>query len=81
MPDPGSTSLLAVGLLAVVVLVFLLDSLDEWWTVIVIPVVGALTYRAVAVGHRDVRRAGRTVALSSAPVSAERRPAPRSARC
>jgi len=42
--DPGSTSFLGMGLLAVVVMVFLLGSLEEWWTIIVIPVVGALTY-------------------------------------
>jgi hypothetical protein len=42
--DPRSTSLLGMGLLAVVVMLFLLGSLEDWWTVIAIPVVGALTY-------------------------------------
>jgi hypothetical protein len=42
--DPGSTSFLGMALLAVVVMAFLLGSLEEWWTVIVIPVVGAMTY-------------------------------------
>ena len=38
-PDPGSTSFLAVGLLAVVALLFLVDVLFDWWMIIVIPVV------------------------------------------
>ena len=42
--DPGSTSFLGMALLAVVVMVFLLGSLEEWWTVIVVPVLAALTY-------------------------------------
>ncbi len=44
VPDPGSTSFLAVGLLAVVALIVLIEVIDSWWMVIVIPVVGALTY-------------------------------------
>jgi hypothetical protein len=42
--DPGSTSFLAVGLLAVVVLLFLVDLLFNWWMIIVIPCVTLLTY-------------------------------------
>jgi hypothetical protein len=44
VPEPGSTSFLAVGLLSVVALLFLVDQLLEWWMVIVIPVVSVLTY-------------------------------------
>ncbi|HTW14654.1 MAG TPA: hypothetical protein VMF51_05955 [Nocardioides sp.] len=46
VPDPGSTSFLAVGLLAVIALVFLVESLDSWWMVAVIPVVSMATYAA-----------------------------------
>ena len=42
--DPMSSSFLAVGLVAVVAMLFLLPSIDEWWMVIVIPALGALTY-------------------------------------
>jgi hypothetical protein len=44
VPDPGSTSFLAVGLLAVIALLFLVDVLFEWWMIIVIPIVAVLTY-------------------------------------
>jgi len=44
IPDPGSTSFLAVGLLAVVALLFLVDVLFEWWMIIAIPVVAMLTF-------------------------------------
>ncbi|WP_322937626.1 hypothetical protein [Nocardioides bizhenqiangii] len=40
IPDPGSSSFLAVGLVAVVALLFLIDVLDHWSMLIVIPVVG-----------------------------------------
>lgn len=40
VPDPGSTSFLAVGLVAVVALLFLIDVLFSWTMIIVIPVVG-----------------------------------------
>ena len=46
VPHADSTSLLAVGILAVLVLVFLLDSLDEGWMVIAIPLVAVLLRRA-----------------------------------
>jgi hypothetical protein len=42
--DAGSTSFLAIGLLTVVVLVFLVDLLFNWWMIIVIPCVTLLTY-------------------------------------
>ncbi|MGH3308540.1 MAG: hypothetical protein ACRDOX_12725 [Nocardioides sp.] len=42
--DAGSTSFLAVGLLTVVVLLFLVDLLFNWWMIIVIPCVTLLTY-------------------------------------
>lgn len=42
--DAGSTSLLAVGVLAVLVMVFLLGSLDAWWAVIAVPVLAAASY-------------------------------------
>ena len=57
-PDAGSTSLLAVGVLAVLVLVFLLGSLDEGWTLVAVPVASAIAYAAswwvtTAVGDDD----------------------------
>jgi hypothetical protein len=42
--DPGSTAFLAVGLLAVIVLLFLVEVIFEWWMVILIPVIGAGTF-------------------------------------
>ena len=42
VPDAGSTSILAVGILAVLVMVFLLGSIDEWWAVIAIPVAAVI---------------------------------------
>jgi hypothetical protein len=42
--DPGSTAFLAVGLLAVIVLLFLVDVIFEWYMIIVIPLVGAGTF-------------------------------------
>jgi len=44
VPDAGSTSLLAVGVLAVLVMVFLLGSLDEWWAVVAVPVAAVVAY-------------------------------------
>lgn len=44
VPDPGSTSFLALGMVAVISLLFLLDVLENWWMVIVIPVVSAAMY-------------------------------------
>lgn len=42
--DPGSTAFLAVGLLAVIVLLFLVDVIFDWWMIIVIPLIGAGTF-------------------------------------
>ena len=42
--DAGSTSFLAVGLLAVVAMLFLVDSLDEWSGVVAVPVVTVVAY-------------------------------------
>ena len=45
-PDAGSTSILAVGIMAVLVLVFLLGSIDEWWMAIAIPVAAVIAFCA-----------------------------------
>jgi hypothetical protein len=42
----GSTSLLGVGLLVVLILLALLPVVDRWWMVIVIPVLAMATYVA-----------------------------------
>ncbi|CUR62059.1 conserved membrane hypothetical protein [metagenome] len=42
--DAGSTSILAVGVLAVLVMLFLLDSLDEWWVLVVVPALAVAGY-------------------------------------
>lgn len=42
--DAGSTSTLAVGLLAVLVMLFLLESLDEWWAAVAVPALAVLGY-------------------------------------
>lgn len=42
--DPLSTSFLAVGLMAVLAMLFLVDALFEWWMIIVIPLLAAATY-------------------------------------
>ena len=44
VPDAGSTSLLAVGVTAVLVLVFLADALFEWWMAVALPLVAAAAY-------------------------------------
>jgi hypothetical protein len=44
VPEPGSTSFLAVGLLSVVTLVFLVGSIFEWWMAIAIPLVSVVTF-------------------------------------
>ena len=46
VPESGSTSLLAVGIMAVLVMVFLLGSLDAWWAAIAIPVTAVVGYTA-----------------------------------
>ena len=44
VPEPGSTSFLAVGLLSVAALLFLVGSIFQWWMVIVIPLVSMATF-------------------------------------
>ncbi|QYJ03688.1 hypothetical protein KUV85_15350 [Nocardioides panacisoli] len=44
VPDPGSSSFLAVGLVAVVALLLLIDVLDHWSSLVVIPVVTVGAY-------------------------------------
>ena len=57
--DAGSTSLLAVGVLAVLVMVFLLGSLDEWWALVAVPAASLASYlgswwvTAVVVGDAE----------------------------
>jgi hypothetical protein len=46
VPDAGSTSVLAVGIMAVLVLVFLLGSLDAWWAMVAVPVTAVIGYGA-----------------------------------
>ena len=46
VPEPGSTSFLAVGLLSVATLLFLVGSIFQWWMVIVIPLVSTVTFLA-----------------------------------
>lgn len=47
-PDPRSTSLLAVGLVAVVALLFLLDVLLSPWMFVVVPALSAASYSLAA---------------------------------
>ena len=58
MPEPGSTSFLAVGLLSVVALLFLVGSLFQWWMVIVIPLVSMATFLLSHWVTSDLRRPG-----------------------
>ena len=44
VPEPGSTSFLAVGLLSVLALLFLVGSIFAWWMIIVIPLVSVATF-------------------------------------
>jgi hypothetical protein len=44
VPEAGSTSLLAVGIMAVLVMVFLLGSLDTWWAAVAVPVTAVVGY-------------------------------------
>jgi len=46
IPDPGSSSFLAVGIVAVLSLLFLIDALDHWSMLIVIPVLSVGAYLA-----------------------------------
>ena len=44
IPEPGSTSFLGTGLTGVIYLVALVDRLEGWPTLVVIPVISAGTY-------------------------------------
>jgi hypothetical protein len=44
VPDPGSTSFLAVGLVSVVALLFFIEVIDAWWMIIAIPAVSVAAY-------------------------------------
>lgn len=44
IPDPTSTSLLAMGIVAVVALAFLIEVIFAWWMIIVIPLVSAASH-------------------------------------
>jgi hypothetical protein len=44
VPDPGSTSFLAVGLIAVVALLFLIDVILSWTMIIVIPLISMASF-------------------------------------
>jgi hypothetical protein len=44
VPHAGSTGLLAVGILTVLVLVFLLGSLDEGWALVAVPLASAIAH-------------------------------------
>ncbi|WP_344111617.1 hypothetical protein [Nocardioides humi] len=46
IPDPGSSSFLAVGLVAVVALLFLINLLDHWSTLIIVPLLSVGAYLA-----------------------------------
>ncbi|KAB2807865.1 hypothetical protein F9L07_24590 [Pimelobacter simplex] len=46
IPDPGSSSFLAVGLVAVVALLFLIDFLDHWSTLILVPLLSIVAHLA-----------------------------------
>ena len=46
VPQPGSTSFLAVGLLAVLTLLLLVGVLFHWWMILVLPACSALTFAA-----------------------------------
>lgn len=56
--DAFSTSILAVGVLAVLVMLFLLGSIDEWWAVVAVPLLAMASYTGAwwvttAVGAED----------------------------
>ena len=42
--DPGSTSFLATALMAVLAMLFLVGSLADTWMLVVLPVLGAVTF-------------------------------------
>jgi hypothetical protein len=44
VPEPTSTSFLAIGLLSVIALLFLVGSIFEWWMIVVIPLASVATF-------------------------------------
>ena len=74
--DPGSTSFLGVGLVAVVSLLFLIDVLDHWSMLIVIPIISVGAYLASVWVTKTFVEPGEPVG-----VSARRGLVPRSERC
>ena len=85
VPEPGSTSFLAVGLLSVATLLFLVGSIFQWWMVIVIPLVSMVTFLLAHwvtstyvdpandgsdPSEPEPRDAPRTMSLSARPVDA-----------
>ncbi|WP_370291164.1 hypothetical protein [Nocardioides sp.] len=48
IPDPGSSSFLAVGIVAVIALLFLIDLLDSWVAIVLIPPLSVGSYMASA---------------------------------
>ncbi|MDP2773851.1 MAG: hypothetical protein Q8O61_09865 [Nocardioides sp.] len=44
VPDPGSTSFLAVGVVSVVALLFFIEVIESWWMIIAIPAVSVASY-------------------------------------
>lgn len=46
LPDPGSSSFLAVGVVAVVALMFLIDIIDHWSMIIIVPILSMGGYAA-----------------------------------
>jgi hypothetical protein len=46
VPHAGSTGVLAVGILAVLVLVLLLGSLDTWWALLAVPLASTVAFGA-----------------------------------
>lgn len=44
LPESGGTSFLGVGLLCVIALLFFLGQLEDWWMVIVLPLIAAATF-------------------------------------
>ena len=44
VPDPGSTSFLAVGVISVVALLFFIEVIESWWMIIAIPAVSVAAY-------------------------------------
>ncbi len=77
IPDPGSSSFLAIGLVSVASLLFLIDVLDHWSMLIVIPITRGRRVPGVGLGHQDLRRTRHHLSA----VSAKRRRARRSGRC